>query len=336
MLIQKIFITTLTLLDPNEIIDPDIEKICKKHLERRFVGKNYMSCFVKSIDKILRTSPRIFTRQMDGGCNVDVEFEATCQIFVRGEIIPECYVLDIDRFNDATIVAENVAIVAKDSMIKTKSNDSVYVFTKDEHKKNPIPVIVQRVNYRANETEISVLGFPFIPIVRRNIVYKITNVAKYETHLSHLMSIQKKIKDEEKKVGKTKSYDFLEKLYYRFKSETLFSREGSQKGFVLKTVDMFEDAKNFKDGDLICITDELPVSIVKGQFYHSKGTTSSGKHELKDLDVIRVDLELVAAVILYRYYIELKNINSLCEVYPDIESAKRAKNVWQLYNQLKK
>ncbi len=319
MLIKKVLKSTITVADPKDILSPDRPQMCMKYLTAMYVGKNYASCHIISVDRILKHSWMQSNHQFDGSFNIDVQFEVSCIIYIQGEIIHDCEVLDIDAKNTTIAKSKYASIIVPSIEIKTDKTSFKYVF-----QKGIVPIIVQEVKYRPNDTAVTVLGRACIPALFPNFVFKFDPPSTRDSPvLNHnLEYILSQISEEEKNVGKTESSRNFEKFFYKFQKETLFSDKN--KGFSLKSIHNFDELE--KKGGYICITDELPSSLTSGQFYYASRY---------DGPCLTMPFGNIKALIAYKYYVDLINLSGLSRSFPTKESFQSRSDLWSVYKMLK-
>lgn len=219
MYITKVIDTTVDLLDPNDIYQHDIQALVTKKLFERYNKKCYQSMLILDIINIVRTGPVMMVdNRLDGGAYVDVQFKAGGIIFIRDEIINNCKVIEVHA-NAITVEHEYAGIKLK----KEPGGRISKILTPGKH----IPVVVDRVKYIAGQSNISMIGFPYIPSAEaEELYYNITSgITPEETE--KLGVVIDMIEKEEKLhviLQKKKQYGFFRDLLYPYKVNQKFEQ----------------------------------------------------------------------------------------------------------------
>jgi hypothetical protein len=192
-------------LEGADIYPPDVEDMCKRLISDRYVGRNYKSCHVLEVVRILRRSPIRMTAMMDGSASIDVQFEARAVKLFPGEVLHECKVIEIDEFGAIRFVLPNAAATMdyKDYAKFLKIGDV-------------IPTRVHQVSYMPFQTEISLTVTPFAPVVTRNVTYKVVDAPEDPHHvdftaLNEVEALLKEVDPKTVKAFKAIMYPFKKK-----------------------------------------------------------------------------------------------------------------------------
>ena len=110
MIIKKVLETTIDITDPNDIYNPNIQNLCIKYLEIKYLKKCYMSCLITKITKILRNSSRYMSNELHGYAKINVEFEIEGTIYTKGEVITNCKIIKIENTGYIHCISEYAGI----------------------------------------------------------------------------------------------------------------------------------------------------------------------------------------------------------------------------------
>lgn len=234
MIEKKILEKRINIRDPEYIYSPDPTSICMKILTRYFVGKCFNSCKILKINKILQPLEDIemSTIRRDGIANVNVLFEADILIYNKGEIIPNCKIIEKTR--------KDIRCSNNHARIFIKIKKGMETFLTRAKIGDTIPVIGYKSIYKVNKSSITVYAKPLIPlfsvydnvvglsIYPKLILFKIGNFkfnAKDLEHMEYLFNLKHNVENKLKeltsknkggKVNENKLKMF-KKLLYPFK-----------------------------------------------------------------------------------------------------------------------
>lgn len=325
MKITKVLNTSIDLLNPDDIYTPDIDTLLIKKLEERYLNKCYQSVLIIKISKIIRhSSIHMVDNRLDGGAYVDVEFEIEGVIFVQGEILNGCKIIEIHA---NAITAEHQYAGIK--LQKDQSNQLIFKILNIGQK---IPIIVQKVRYMPNQSTISMLASPYVPKITEDVYYKIsTPLTPKETEELHYMLEQVSTEEElHKKISEQKSYEFFKNILYPYKVNQKFDQ--SKKVATLKLKPVGLEIKKLLEID----TGTL-VYPQEDNRYNKRLFWSSSDISNIQIQGLLINSSAFAAMadILNKYLLYLQALRGFVEVYPTAEQAISMTAYWSLCNNMK-
>jgi hypothetical protein len=319
MLIQKPLETRLDFSDPLDIINPDVTGLCMRHLTEKYVGKCYMSCLIVKINKIIRHSLRYMSRDLNGSAYISVSFEVDAIVYTKGEILNGCHIVKIE--SDGRIHAKS-----KHAGIQIRQDMSLVNIYKEGQ---VVPFIVNRVQYNPAQNAASVEAVPFAPAFPDNIIYSVGKPLGDDEN--------PRIKDLFRQIDKLKSdidmldsnsqkaLGFFQDLVYPFKKNTDFDKvvkSGEAKVSELEFI--WDSVKNVRG--YICQPVESKLS--SGVIYHFKDRPEG---KVREENLVFILDKFLSNVI--RYYQEMIEF---VETYPTFAKVQEYKDIWRMYNMLKK
>lgn len=311
MFIKKILETYIDITDPNEILSTDLNKMIMEKLTSKFVGICYNSCYILKINRIIRRSYIYMKDTLDGDAHTNVMFEVDAVEYIKDEIINGCKIIKKESNGIIHAKSEYSGI-----QLNIQSNMSIF------KEGDIIPVIVRMVRYNVNQSAISVLAVPFIPIVNPIQYYKINgSLTKQET--DNIKSLLDQIKDTELQIDKL---DVTDKKIYKFFNELLSNKEPSIKSG--KKIQIF-DIATIKSGIIFKSEDVFDNS----QIY-----CIEEKDDSKDTydNVIEDSSYIIFSILLIKYLCNLQTLQNFIKAYPKFTDIQQHKNTWKLYTSLKK
>jgi len=323
MIIQKNLETYIDLIEPHDILSANKDDVCIRLLTNKFVNKCYKSCFILKINKIIRTSGRYMTDNLDGYASICVLFEVDAIVYQENEIINGCQITKIESYGQIYAESQYASIQLK--------QDQASLILKE---KNIIPIIVKTVRYFPNKDKISVAGISFIPIFHKLVIYKVKSPLENQ-YIPQLQAMFDLINDEINKIKKfsttqTKSYTFFKTLLYPFKKEQQFELNTDVKQFKFKKRNLeLKEIMSINNG-LICRPVELEK--YKQQFYYSNLSDKINN----DTIIIEDSMFHIAMNILNDYLLHIISLRELSEYYSSLEIITKYKDIWTMYKKLKK
>ena len=310
MFIKKILETYMDITDPNEILSTDRNKMIMKKLTSKFVGVCYNSCYILKINRIIRRSYIYMKDTLDGDAHTNVMFEVDAIEYIKDEIINGCKIIKKEPNGIIHAKSEYSGI-----QLNIQSNMSIF------KEGDIIPVIVRMVRYNVNQSAISVLAVPFMPIVNPIQYYKINGVlTKQET--DNIKSLLDQIKDAETQIDKL---DVTDKKIYKFFNELLSNKEPSIKSG--KKINI-SDIMNIKSG----IVSKIEGVFDYSQIYYTEETDSKNTSDV----IIEDSSYIIFSVLLIKYLCNLQTLQNFIKAYPKFTDIQQHKNTWKLYASLKK
>ncbi len=318
--VRKIIETTVDLFKSVDIYAADVKKMITEKLIQRYVGKCFQSMLIQSITNIIRYSDTyLVDNRLDGAAYIDVQFEAEGLVFVKGEVLHGCKVVDITT--TGVIVSHKYA----GGLLQSDPKKQVIKIIK---KDQLIPVIIQAARYTPNQNQITIRGIPYVTMDPSNVFYNITEVLspadtdKVDALLAEL--------SEEMKLhsGMTsKSYEFFKELVYPYKTTQKFessklSEQFSKVGTELKSI------LEINSG---CIMS--PVETYKSSglsLYHSKKSAGASYGLVIDSPLYPAILEIITKRLMY-----LRDLRGFAEQYDAQEKIQENMIYWKVCQSLK-
>lgn len=291
MIVTKVIESSLNLVGDD--MYSDLDTTCLKLLTEKYKGRNYKSCHIIEVVRILRRSRARMLETLDGKASVDVQFEVRAIVYIFNEVIHECTVIakHPDRIRLKSPYAMIIIVDANSYMGVCEVSDV-------------IPVRANKVRYAPGGTLITVKASPFLPVFSDRVVYKITGPGRSAYTGKEAEKIAAGWSDEEKKVVK-----FFSDLVYPYKKTA-------------KIKDAFVDADKIAEG-YVYVSDMSPPS--RGAHYIKEKDISED-----DVVVGRTAGE-VREVVLRRFALHIAMMDGFRKTYPTIVHTKKYKSVWDMY-----
>lgn len=322
MIIQKILETRLDLTDPSDIINADLMRMCTAHITQKFVGRCFKSCLIIKINRIVRHSRRYMSEDLSGSAYITVTFEVDCITFAKGEVINGCHILKIEA--DGRIHAKS-----KYAGVQVRQNAAA-IYREGQI----VPFIVRRVSYNPAQTAISIEALPFTPVVYPLKIYAITSglVNDDAPKLKYLFgklsdlieSIDKRI---QANPNEKNAFDFFRELLYPFKKPA----ENKLGGFEKRRLDSIMSISS----GFVYQPSEL--KLTNQEFYYSEHLNAAEIPEKNpDAVVHEKDIAFVAEKILNRTIQHYTTLSEFVDTYPTFDKVQEYKDVWRMFNMLKR
>lgn len=326
---MKIVKVLETRIDINNISDTFCSNYDKRMLQilnDKYLNKCFKSIYIISINKIIRRSAlHCKNKSLDGTQYVDISFEVDGIVYEKGDIIHNCKIIQINDNGTLHAKSEHVAIFVKNT-------GGIVVFKESDE----ISVIVNMTRYNLYETEISISAIPFVPIVKKSIIYKISDDAlslseKDQLDIAKLSDmatiLEKRVADyiKTKKANKD-IYEFFKKLLYPYK---IFKKVNYGTSVNITTNNLIK----LDNGDMIY----KPEGYIDDNTYLI--LTKLDKEKVKSLDDATL-LEISKMdYITYLYNTYITNLTQLLgflDNYDSKEKIKLSGVSWALYETSKK
>ena len=325
MLITKKITTSVDLLTPDAIFDPNIEKVIITLLTKRYVGKCFKSMLITAILKIINLSTiKMVSNRLDGGAFVDVTIEVEGIVYSKGEVLHNCKIIEI---TDMDITAEH-----KTAGIKIQKDLTSSLF-KLLTVGQVIPIIVGMSRYIIDQSSISIIGIPYSPIPIPYRYYNINSeISLDETEI--LGKMFDMINEEEKlheKIKKEKTYEFFRDLTYPYKTNQKFESSEKAGKYSLKPSSLeLKNILSLKDKVIVYPSEDN--KMLKRVFITEKKSLDNlTEHE----SIIDSSLYMAVADIATRYLQYLLMIRGFIETYPTVESNQKMILYWKTCKMLK-
>lgn len=312
MIITKIFDIILNIDNINIIFNKDINLIILNMIKKKYLNKCYLGVFITNINKILNRS-LIESDQSDlnGTFHVSIQFEAECIIYNTNEVILEMTVQD--NINNSLSISNDISV----AIIKLNKNISTFV------KGQKIPIVVGKAKFDTGSDKIRINSYPFIPIIdNKNIHYKITNITEIEKDklndkIIKYINIEENIKNDilNKKNNK---WEYFNELVFPYKINSSDKIIKKNNTVDLLDIDKFENK-------IILYDNEIDISKRLICIFNN------------DIDnYLESDNFEILYPIFKKYYLYIKLINDLSNIYDTDEKINKNKNIFDLYIKYKK
>lgn len=323
MLVVKTLETSIDLLDPNEIYSTDIEGLIKKHLVNRYVGKCYQSLLITGIKQIIKRSLiNITNNRLDAGGFIHVMFKVEGIIFLDGEIINGCKVIDI-RGKNIMLEQKYASIMITDiheSKTKTKNVQQVLNIG------DVIPVIAHKMRYTPSRSSITVVGSVYVPQANPNTLYNIT-LPLQPVEMDKVKNMLQKIEEKEadnKKIADKKLYGFFTNLLYPYKVNQKYESTIAAKYKLQPLKLSYEDLSKL-DG----------VAIIPSEDHKSNKRIFYGKHVQAGEDLCNMVVDNTAYQVitkaLTQYMTYLDALYEMVNIYESDKGPNEAFNSLKTY-----
>ena len=249
---------------------------------------------------------------LHGDAHTNMTFEVDAIQYSKNEIIHGCKIIKKEQNGIIHAKSEHAGI-----QINTPANMSIF------NEGETVPVVVKMVRYNVNQTAISVLAIPFIPVVEPTIYYNINGkLTQHEKNsIKHIMT---QISEEEKNIKQMK-YD---SKVYKFFIEMLSNKNNKLDKAILQSYNKIIDINNI-------------FEISNGVIFQDTsdfGTFSIYHIENKDVKPEIIDEKpfIAFSAILLKQLSDLQTIVDFMRHYPTFSDVSKYKHIWKLYTSHKK
>lgn len=334
MIIKRILETYMDISDPKDIFSPNRDNMIMDKLVEKFVGVCYMSCFIVKINKVIRRSYIYMKDTLGGDAYTNVMFEVDAIVYQVNEIINGCKIIKKEPNGIIHGKSDHAGI-----QLSIQPNMSIF------KEGDVVPVIVKRVRYNVNQTAVSVLAVPFIPMIVDPIYYNIHGVlSKQQT--DELKYIIDQINTEDQKINNLNAND---KKIYKFFADLINTDAPNN-----------VDIKNIKKININNILDlksgliyRLDNKYDDPNIYYSESkeltfnleSISEEPHSSDSIikksppkinNVIDESIYIAFYSILIKYLTNLQSLQNFIIQYPTFTSVQNSKEIWKMYSMLKK
>lgn len=308
MLIKKILEAYIDIQDPTEIFSSNRDQMILDKLSTKFIGICYNSCLIIKVNKIIRRSYIYMKDTLDGDAHTNVMFEVDAIQYIKNEIINGCKIIKKEPNGIIHAKSEYAGI-----QLNVQANMSIF------KEGDIIPVIVKMVRYNVNQTAVSVLAVPFIPITNPITYYRI-NGSLTQQELESIKSLFNQIKTVEDKI---KKLDATNKKIYKFFVDLLSHKSPSMKsGKKLNIMSI----TNLKSG----IVFQPEIGFDSPDIYYNDSKDD------KDDSIINESPFIIFTTMLIKYLANLQILQEFLKYYSKFTDISTNKNIWKLYTSLKK
>lgn len=321
MIITKVLMTSIDLLNPNDMYNADVDGVIMKFLKNRYVKKCYQSMLILEVVKILkRSSLQITDNRLDAGASVDVQFEVSGIVLMHSEVLHGCKILEI---RDDIITAEH-----EYAGIKLQKDPSGQI-TRILQVGQVIPVIVQNVRYTINESRMSVLATPYAPSASHTIPYYIVTDGVTPDNMESLETLMNMVDDEEKlhaTLSKEAQYGFFKDILYPYKTRQKFEYNKALESFKPVALEL----KQLLTIDHGVVTYPDLDERINKRLLWSKQHIDTTSNNI----VIHNSAYGIFTDILTKYLLYLQALRGFMETYPTPEEAKKIVSYWSVCKKL--
>ncbi len=306
MIINKIFDVKINIDNINIIFSKDINAVILDIITKKFINKCYLETYILKINSIVnRSLIETDPSNLNGLLYVCVQFEAECIVYSNGEVILGMTIKNI--INNSISLTNDYC----HGIIKMKKN--ITVFKKDQ----VIPVYVGKAKFDPGSDKITVNAYPFIPLIKDQVYYKITLISDETKEKLHDILNMINIEEEHKKTilsRKENKWDYFDNLVYPFNK------------------DLSKGKKNTED---ILNIDKLQNSIISFDPEINKSNRLIVKYDTANEYIESNSFEMLYDI--YKtYYLHIQLINNLSEIYSTDAIINENKNIFELYSKYKK
>lgn len=314
MRINKVFDIILNITDINHIFVKKFDDKLIELLSEKYLNRCFMSSYIVKINKIInRSLLELNQNDLDCSFNISVQFEAECLIYNKNEIILDMEIQEI---------VNNNIITKKDNILALiKNNQDLSIFKKGDK----IPITVGKVKYSLGSDKISINSYPFIPILNNIKYYKVNKLDSSEIDLLN-DEILNSIKEEENVKlnilkNKNNNWNYFKELIYPYK-KNIELKDIKNKVDLLELVNNLDKYEN----QIIEVNDKYDISdrIV---ILHKENEVNN---------YIKNNMYLIIYDVLKKYYLNLKLINDLSNIYNTEKLIKENQTIFNIYTKYKK
>lgn len=318
-IITKIYYDNIEIDDPISFYTSDVSLSLLNIVKQKYQGRCYMSSYIKNINRIIRMS-RCVVNQRGVNNNISnpvsgiisVEFEAECIIYVKGEIIPCCNVVQTDKYNYLYCSTEYAGIyVQPDAKNASISKDQL------------ISVIVESTVYDVLQEKMSVNAVLFIPTVSCISYELLPPTNTLETAQQSLTRLIASYKDQipTDQDQTTSAWKSFASLIYPHKV----------KHDNPKNIENILTAINTYISPIGNAT-SLPKYIIRDSKYDlSTPSIIYSDIPADDSTIIQLPIELVFVALLENYCNYTNLVKKMVSSYHNADLINKHKNVWTLY-----
>jgi DNA-directed RNA polymerase subunit E'/Rpb7 len=320
-IIKKQLETTVDLFKPADIYAADVKSMLIGKLTERYVGKCYQSMLITAISNIVRYSDtHLVDNRLDGAAYIDVQFEATGLVLIKGEILHGCKVVEI--------TASGIIVDHKQAggLVQADPKKQVIKVIKPGQL---IPVVIQAVRYNPNQSQITIRGIPYTPSFTPNVFYNITEILSPED-TEKASSLLDELAEEIKlhnAVMSSKNYEFFKELTYPFKTTQKFESSKLGERFTKMSSEL-KHILEIRDG---CLISPIESSKLPGlTLFHSKKEETSDVGMVVDSQLYPAILDMISKRLMY-----LRNLRGFAEQYDTPEKIQDMMIYWKICQNLK-
>jgi DNA-directed RNA polymerase subunit E'/Rpb7 len=315
MLINKVIIVGLDIQNTINL-HSDRDRKIMNILEEKFVGRCDKASYIKSINKVIEISDCVINQ--DGAPTfgtLSVRFEVTAIVYLPGEIINGCEVVNKDK--RAIICAtENASILlsADEKLESVQKGQKISVRV----------AVSPRYNIGASKMSVSAVPYLFIDTP---VLYKVPPLTSdIKTYLQPVMKrVQmEEARSEEAKQKNGKAWEFFNQLLYAYKEEQKVP-SGVSEIDVTKILDKFPKEIKYLSRDPRI---NMSMPLVYG-YTDLSGAPANAKVRsgapAKDILLMMLD----------DYVNHLRTVREMIEIYGSAQMLESHKNLWLIFKKAK-
>ena len=314
---------------------------------RRYEGKCLRSSMIETIIRIIRRSMWMPAQNLaDGSGNVNVIFEATAIIYSEGDIITDCVVDNIERTAEGRL---GLICSTDHAAVHIRGNTNL----RGVQTGQTIPIKVNTVRYSKGQRSITINATPYFQtteffLFRTDIDPAASNQEDLEvlrTLLEKQVESQKAVTEDEAKLVK-----FFTSTFHPFKNMGKVKAPAK-----FNTQSIIDESKRLVDsiGKEAKPASKIMYSIRHPQhsrdgleFFHVEESTlkkEAGKTELLNprskiykIKIVRENYARILIAYLQEHISYLNMIHEMTQLYNTEEKRKKHKNIWAIYDRLKR
>lgn len=322
MQIKKILETRIDVTNINDMFCADYNKNIIQILKTKYNKKCFKSIYILDILRIThRSKLNCKSKVLDGTTYIDVSFEVLGIIYEKGDIIHNSKIIQIN--NNGTMHAKS-----EYASIHIKNIDGLVVYKELEE----VPVLVNMTRYNIFESEVSVSAIPFVPIIKKSIIYELTNnatddqlvISEYFDMNANTL-LENNITEISKK----------NKAVHKFFVDLIYPYKAIKKiDYGTSTLISLENLNKHKAGDLLYRPDS---SLVDKNYYILNESDINKINKLyPDTTILKIGCNEYKIFLLNEYYKKLSMFYEFVLIYDTPEKIKEKGQFWSLYNVFKK
>lgn len=321
MLITKIIHTSVDLLHPDDIYNPNLDQILMNKLNERFIGKcQYSMLILKVLEIKRRSSRRLANNRLDGGASVDIQCKIEGQSFSNGEILV-CKI--VETMNNAITAEHEYAgiKIQKDSYDPHgKSAQILKILSKGQF----IPVVVQFARYNLNKDKASIIATPYLPVFQPYVIFSVTTglTANETETLTDLINTIHDEEEKHKSISKEKRYELFKSIMYPFKSMQKIEQSKEFSTWGMKEIPLNSDKVDALLKDLLEISSGY-IAYPSEDHKSNRRFFYTNKNINTDRLIIKGSTFVIMSLILNKYLLYLTGLRSYVDAYSSLDKAEK-------------
>jgi hypothetical protein len=271
---------------------------------------------------------------LDGDSYTSITFEVEAIVYKPNEIINGCKIVKKEPNGIIHGKSEYAGI-----QLSIQPNMSIF------NEGDVVPIIVKRVRYNVNQSAISILAIPFMPIPHEIIQYNIIDQLT-KPQMEDLTVLIESIKTEEEKISLLKASD---KKIYSFFADLLSSTAPNPPGKytkinILKLLDItpaivFKSALKYDDSNIYYMESAKDFQSNLSTILEeddSKTKSKQLKPDISKQNIIDETVYIAYYTMLSDYLMNIQTLLNFVAYYPTFDNVQASKHLWKMYSALKK